>query len=519
MAHVDDLAVRHRDVDGVDDEVLVVVPERRLVGARRHVLDVEGPVGLAPADPGELVVVAEVGQGDDRVRHRAALVHARERELRGRRDAAGAADVGVVDDDLALDLAPARCGEAARGQAGRRRVLGTLGVVPRHEAHRDRRDVLAADGHLGVVALLALLDPVVPVVVPLEGRGLVPLLPRRRDDRHRVAVRAHVRDADDAVGAGHAGAAGVVRVDGREVVRVEQDVTRGVLHVVRAEPVAVEVGGDLAEDVVDVQREAGQRVLGAGLVRAVDRDRVLEDLDADGAERQRVRLHRHEHRHRRARAVDREVLAVDLVAVGGHGDEVLARRQRRVGRRVLRDVLARDGVGLGDADGALVDDADRTGRVADRRPLAGRRVRRDAGVVVAVRPAVPDRVAGRRRRGGVAAVPVGRGALGHRVVRVALVVHGDHPPVGADRVALLDRAGRRGDGAGALHGQRDGARGRGGPGRGSPGSHPDEELHHREGGDDQPQSWTSHATRHDYPLRHLDRQGDFRPRGKPRGDP
>ena len=72
---------------------------------------------------------------------------------------------------------------------------------------------------LGVEAGGALHHPGVPVVVALEGGGLDPLLPVGRGDELRVAVGAHVREGDDAVGVAEALAAD--RVDDRQHVGVE----------------------------------------------------------------------------------------------------------------------------------------------------------------------------------------------------------------------------------------------------------------------------------------------------------
>ena len=59
-----DAAVGHLDVEAPQDVVLVVVPERQLVGAVRDVLDVEGAVGAAAADVDCRVAGVEVGQRD-----------------------------------------------------------------------------------------------------------------------------------------------------------------------------------------------------------------------------------------------------------------------------------------------------------------------------------------------------------------------------------------------------------------------------------------------------------------------
>src|SRR5258706_3412760 len=199
----------------------------------------------------------------------------------------------------------------------------------RQRLRRDEPEVhvgnrLAAEGLFGIEAGVALLGPDVPVVTALQRRRLYPRRTTRRYDLCGVAVRTEVGD-DQVAGTVALAPGRLQRDDG--LVGVEDDlagrvggVGRRVL-VLRAEWIAVVVGGDLAEHVAEVCGESGQTNLGADLVGGVDGDAVVEDPDPDGPERQGVWLHSHRDRWGLT-AVHREVLAIDLVTVGGHRDQI-----------------------------------------------------------------------------------------------------------------------------------------------------------------------------------------------------
>ena len=90
----------------------------------------------------------------------------------------------------------------------------------------------------------------------------------------------------------------------------------------RAQRVAVHVRAHLAEHVVQVADESLEGLV-AGVVGTVGGSHVLEHLALDGGVGQRHRLELHRHRGGVVER-DREVRAVELVAVGEHRDEVLA---------------------------------------------------------------------------------------------------------------------------------------------------------------------------------------------------
>ena len=293
------------------------------------------------------------------------------------------------------------------------------------EAELRRRNGLARDDGLGVVSGRALHEPGVPVVVALERGRLDVAAAVRRDDRRRVPVGAEVRDGDHAGGVAEALAPD--GVDDREAVGVTgggvpRDLVRVrvLVDIGRAERVAVDVGRDLAEDVVDVALEA----LEAGLAvvdGAVGRGLVEVDLGAKGRVGQRVGLRRNGddavalHR-------DGEVDAVDLVAVREDGHEVVT---------------------VGEVDGAR-------GEVGARAlPVDRRR----AGALVDRRPVAVGRVARVVRRA------AGAGLRRAERLGLAAVVDVDQVAEAGDGVALGDRGGlvvRLG--AGAHHLDRDRAR-------------------------------------------------------------
>ena len=418
VADVDLLAAAHGDVERVEDRLLWRVPEGQLIVAVGHVGDVERPVGAAAGQVHHLVVAAEVAQRHPGTGDRsgdAGTGHA----CGGQRHAALAADVGVGQHRATDDLA------------------GVAPVEQRFrsdEAEVDVGNLLAADALLGVVAGVALLHPDVPVPVTFQGGGLRPGLSGGRNDLGGVPVGPEVLDGDIAVGVGDA-FAGRPRRDPRLAV-VEDDGPGGVsgvrssVHVPGAERVAVVVHGHLAQHVRQVGGEAGQPAFRADLVGAVDRNRVVEDAQPDGAQWERVRLHRH--RHVGALGTrDLKVRTVDLVTVRGHRDQVLTDRQLVEGLAAVQIALV-----------TLSDDRDSARGVADRRPLAF------VGEV----------------RGAGDSCPRWQTVL-HGIVRVADIVGGDEPSVAGHRIVLLDLW-LGANSSRADHVQRDAALGRcGGSGR------------------------------------------------------
>ncbi len=360
--HVDHLANTHGDVDEVEDVVEPLVPPGERVVARRHVLDVEGAVGIAPSHPDDRVPVGEIGE-----RHPGSGIglsifppcsppqippgNATPPFSRH-------VDLHLVDD--ALDgAAPSR-----QGVQGRSRDV----------AEDDRREGLAGDDELGVEAGGALHDPGVPVEVSFQRRGLDPAGAVRGRDREGVAVRSEVWDLELALDCGASGREASV-LDHRQAGRVDGTPARSVdgqdrphidasthhVALAQADPGAaqgrtVDVRRHLAQVVGDVPLEPRQAVLGGQVRRSVHGRDVLEDGGLDGGVRQRVGLH--PDGDVRRPAAHREVLPVDLVPVGEHRDEVPAVRERQ--REVRLIPLRVDRGGARDS--------------GDGRPQAGRRI-------------------------------------------------------------------------------------------------------------------------------------------------
>ena len=156
-------------------------------------------------------------------------------------------------------------------------------------------DVRARRSELGEEGGLVGLDPRVDDRSALDGGGLLPALPRRRDRGDAVLARRQVVDMGPAVRAGvdaapdHVDARGIVRVAPREIGRPQG--------------VAVYVGGldsrgsaIAAACVLQLDREAAHvpavdgRVFRRRVRRAIDRLVVLEDENRDLRRRDRVRV-------------------------------------------------------------------------------------------------------------------------------------------------------------------------------------------------------------------------------------
>ena len=406
LPDVDHAAVVDRDVEAVEDHFLRVVPQRQLVIAVGDVLDVELPVTARASHVGHLVVVAQRGQRDERPVDRTADAGPGDTGV-GHAHSPGAADVGVDLHRDALDL-PGRPGGQRLGP---------------DEPEVDRGHRLGADGLFGVEPGVAFLRPDVPVVRAFQGRGLGPVGADRRDDGGGVAVRSHVGDEDVALRVADA-LAGRGRIDLR-LAAGEDDLAGAVVDVLGAQRVSVVVGGNLTEHIGQVRGEPREAGLGTDLVGRVDRHGVVEHADPDVAQRQRVRLHGDGHP--LGAAVHGEVRAVDLVAVGGEGNQVLPGWQGVERLGVVEVVLV-----------ALRDDRHAARRVADGRPLA--------------------------LRGEVRGTPgAGGEAVLQAVTGIPDVFGGDQPLVPGDRVPFADlpRCGSHGARAFRVQGDRTRLRGTG----------------------------------------------------------
>ena len=278
--HINRLAVHDTDVHLCQQIGLILIPECQHIIAVGNIGDLEGAIDIAAANIDRGVGAAGVDQRDQRLLDilddMPTWTKAQRKPAELRREFANPYD-GTLN----------RAARRGRGVV----AAGGRGGTGLHldEAKLGKGEGLGALDELGVVAIPTFDGPNVPIVPAFERAGLIPDLPVRRGDGGRITVRPQIRNGDHTICIAEAVPADLQ--DKRFAISAKDQQATGIMLISRANRIAIPVGGDMIEHVINVTLEASQVGL-AGVIGTVGLQ-VIPDGHANSDQRQRVGLHTH----------------------------------------------------------------------------------------------------------------------------------------------------------------------------------------------------------------------------------